>query len=162
MKIGLMALLGGFILAFSGAAHANCFPSLTLGDYPLGEWSDADRTWVVSDTVGSSSDYLTTQSAAQAHRDALLEECSTKGNAVIAEVEGRLNERKAGLGAEFDRTCTDMIFCPMVRDTAIQFQENEIDREIDRMKTWYQGRINSCKDHFNYRYNTLSPLICSP
>ncbi len=157
---GPVALVAAFILAFGGTAHANCFKSASLGEYPLGEWSDAGRTWVVSDTVGSFSEAFTTRSALQSQRDTLTGECSTKGNAVIAAVEGRLNDRKAGLGAEFDRTCTE-VFCPMFRDISIQSREQEIDREIGRMKAWYNASIGRCEGHFNYMFNTLSPLMCS-
>ncbi len=161
MRINLVSLLAGFILAFGGTAQADCFPSVSLGEYPLGEWSDADRTWVVSDTVGSFSDVVTTRSEAATSRDTLIEQCSTKGNALITKVESRLNEKKAGLGAEFDEQCTDAVICPMIRDMTIESRENEIDREIDRMKSWYGGRIDRCRDHFNYKFNTLSPLMCS-
>ncbi len=161
MKMKLMALLAAFIPAFGGAVHANCFKSLSLGEYPLGEWSDAGRTWVVTDTVGSFSDAFTTLSALQTQRDTLIDQCSTKGNAVIAEVRKRLNERKAGLGAEFDKTCTDLVFCPLVRDISIQSREREIDQEIGRMQVWYQASISRCEGHFNYMFNTLSPRICS-
>jgi len=154
-------LLAGFILVFSGTAYATCFRSVSLGEYPLGEWSDAGRTWVVSDTVGSFSDVVTTLSAAETQRDILRDQCSEKGNAVIAEVEKRLNERKAGLGAEFDRTCTDPVFCPMVRDITIRSREHEIDQEIGRMRSWYRASINRCEEHFNYTFNTLSPRLCS-
>ncbi len=142
-------------------AHANCFQSVSLGEYPLGEWSDAGRTWVVSDTVGSFSDAFTTLSALQTQKTALLGECSTKGNAVIAAVEKRLNARRANLGAEFDQTCTDSFFCPMIRDITIQSREDEIDREIGRMQAWYGLSIDKCKSHFNYAFNTLSSSLCA-
>ena len=158
----LAGLLAAFVLGFGGTAHASCFPSVSLGQYGLGEWSDAGRTWVVSDTVGSFSDAVTTRSAAQTSRDTLIGQCSTKGNAVIAEVEKRLSARRAGLGAKFDRTCTDAVFCPMVRDITIQSQQQEIDQEIARMKSWYGASIDRCKGHFNYVFNTLSPLLCAP
>ncbi len=160
-RSGLAALLFAFMPVFGGTAHANCFKSVSLGEYPLGEWSDAGRTWVVSDTVGSFSDAFTTQSELRAQRDALIGQCSAKGNAVIAEVEKRLNERKADLGAEFDRTCTDLAFCPLVRDISIQSREREIDQEISRMQSWYRASIDRCEGHFNYMFNTLSPRICS-
>ncbi len=161
MKLKLVSLLAGSILAFGGVAQANCFNSVSLGEYPLGEWSDANRTWVVSDTVGSFSDVVTTLSAAETRRDALIEQCSTKGKAVVAEVERRLNDRKAGLGAEFDKTCDDPIICPMIRDISIRSRGQEIEREIGRMQAWYEMNIGKCKGHFNYTFNTLSPLICS-
>ena len=161
MKIKLATLLAGFILAFGGTAQADCFPSVSLGEYALGEWSDADRTWVVSDTVGSFSDVVTTLSAAEANRDTLIEQCSTKGNAVIAEVERRLNEKKAGLGAAFDEWCTDSIICPMIRDMTIQSREHEINHEIGKMTSWYGVSIGRCEDHFRYTFNTLSPRLCS-
>ncbi len=161
MKTKLMSLLTGLILTFGGAAHASCFNSVSLGEYPLGEWSDANRTWVESDTVGSFSDVVTTLSAARTQKDELVTQCSTKGNAVVAAVEKRLNDRKTGLGAEFDKTCTDSFICPMIRDISIQSREQEIDREIGRMQAWYEMNIGKCKGHFNYTFNTLSPLICS-
>ncbi len=161
MKTTLATLLTGFVLTFGGAAHASCFASVSLGEYPLGEWSDASRTWVESDSVGSFSDVVTTRSAAETERDALIEQCSTKGKAVVAAVETRLNTRRAGLGAEFDRTCTDAVICPMIRDISIKSREREIDREIGRMQAWYQMRIGNCEAHFKYTFNTLSPLMCS-
>ena len=160
MNMKRLSLLAGFIPVFGGTAQATCFESVSLGEYPLGEWSDAGRTWVVSDTVGSFSDVVTTLSAAETQRDVLLDQCSEKGNAVIAEVERRLNERKAGLGAEFDRTCTDPVFCPMVRDITIRSREHEIDQEIGRMRSWYRASIGRCEEHFNYTFNTLSPRLC--
>ena len=161
MNLKRLSLLAGFILVFGGTAQATCFESVSLGEYPLGEWSDAGRTWVVSDTVGSFSEVVTTLSAAETRRDVLLDQCSEKGNAVIAEVEKRLNERKAGLGAEFDRTCTDPVFCPMVRDITIRARQNEIDREVGRMTSWYRERIGRCEAHFGYMFDTLSPRLCS-
>jgi len=161
MKIKLMALLAAFIPVFGGTVHANCFKSVSLGEYALGEWSDAGRTWVVSGTVGSFSDAFTTRSALQTQRDTLIDQCSTEGNAVISDVRKRLNDRRAGLGAEFDRTCTDAIFCPLVRDISIQSREHEIDQEIGRMQSWYQASIGRCKGHLNYTFTTLSPRICS-
>ena len=161
MKTKLMSLLTGLVLTFGGAAHASCFNSVSLGEYPLGEWSDANRTWVESDTVGSFSDVVTTLSAAVTQRDALIQQCSRKGNALVAAVEKRLNDRKAGLGAEFDKTCDDLIICPMIRDISIRSREQEIEREIGRMQAWYEMNIGKCKGHFNYTFNTLSPLICS-
>ena len=160
-KIGSVALLAALVLAFGGTAHAGCFGSVSLGEHPLGEWSDAGRTWVVSDTVGSFSDAFTTRSALKTQRDNLIGQCSTKGDAVIAEVEKRLNARRAGLGAEFDKTCTHPVFCPMFRDISIQSRENEIDAEISRMKSWYQASIDRCKAHFNFMFNTLSPRMCA-
>ncbi|MCY3982505.1 MAG: hypothetical protein OXC72_05510 [Roseovarius sp.] len=162
MKKVFMAFLIFFL--GSGTAtfvHASCFPSVSLGEYPLGEWSDAGRTWVISDTVGSFSDYFTTQSELETHKNTLMAECSTKGNEVIAAVEQKLNERKAGLGAEFDRTCTNTLICPMIRDITIQFQENEIESEIDRMKSWYESRIGMCQSNFNHVFNTISPYLCA-
>ncbi len=141
--------------------HANCFKSISLGEFPLGEWSDAGRTWVESDMVGSISDTFTTKSALETQKNTLLGQCTTKGNAVIAKVEERLNQRKAGLGAEFDKWCTDTFFCPMVRDISIQSRTNEIDQEIVRMKGWYKTNIEKCKQHFNYMHNTLSTHLCS-
>ncbi len=161
MNIKRPLLLAGFILVFAGTAHANCFEQISLGEYPLGEWSDAGRTWVVSDTVGSFSDFVTTLSAAETQKDTLIGQCSEKGNAVIAEVEKRLNERKTGLGTEFDKTCTDSVICPMIRAITIQSQEREIDQEIGRMKSWYRAGIDRCERHFNYMFNTLSRLLCS-
>ncbi len=161
MMTRLIPLLTGFVLAFGGAAHANCFDSVSLGEYPLGEWSDAGRTWVVSDTVGSFSDAVTTRSAAQTQRDTLIGQCSTKGKAVMAEIERRLNAKKAGFGAEFDRTCTTFPICSMIRDISIRSREQEIEQEIGRMQAWYGVRIDRCEDHFNYTFNTLSPLMCS-
>lgn len=92
----------------------------------------------------------------------LLEQCSTKGNAVIAAVEQRLNKRKENLGAEFDEWCTDPLFCQMVRDLTIQSRENEIDREIGRMKAWYGLSIEKCVEHFNYAFSKLSPKRSVP
>ncbi len=162
MKTLMTTLL---VLVLGSAAlpvvHAGCFQSLSLGAYPLGEWSDAGRTWVVSDTVGSFSDAFSTQSALEAQKNTLIAQCSTKGNAVIADVEQRLNARRAGLGAAFDATCTDSAFCPLVRDMTIKAREQEIDTEIGRMKSWYQASIEKCKGHFNYTFNTLSPRLCA-
>jgi len=141
--------------------HANCFKSVSLGEYPLGEWSDAGRNWVVSDTVGSFSDVVTTQSVLKVEKDNLIAQCDTKGKAVIADVEKRLTERKTNLGTEFDKTCTDAIFCPMIRDITIQSHESDIDREIGRMKAWYGKSIEKCKNHFNYAFNLLNPRLCS-
>jgi len=141
--------------------HANCFKLVSLGEYPLGEWSDAGRTWVVSDTVGSFSDAITTPSALKTQKDTLIAQCSTKGKAVIADVEQRLNKQKANLGPEFDKTCTDTIFCPLIRDISIQARESEIEQEIGRMQAWYQGSIERCKSHFNYMFNTLNPHLCA-
>ncbi len=161
MNVKLFSLLAGFVLVFGGTAQASCFKSISLGEYPLGEWSDAGRTWVVSDTVGSLSDTFTTLSAVRTQKDTLIDQCSEKGKAVIAEVERRLNERKVGLGAKFDRTCTDTVICPMIRDISIQAREHEIDSEIGRMQSWYRARIDQCEKHFNYTFNTLSPRLCS-
>jgi len=161
MKIKVMSLLTGFILAFGGAAHANCFKSVSLGEYSLGEWSDADRTWVVSGTVGSFSDVVTTRSAAETNRDTLITQCSTKGKEVIADIEKRLNKPRAGFAAEFDKSCTDSVICPMIRDITIQSRGYEIDREIGRMQAWYGASIERCKGHFNYTFNILSPRMCS-
>ncbi len=141
--------------------HANCFKSVSLGEYSLGEWSDAGRTWVESDTVGSFSDVITTQSALVTQRDNLVSQCSTKGKAVIAAVEQRLNKQKANLGPEWDAACGDETFCLMVRDISIRSREQEIDREIGRMQAWYQGSIERCKGHFNYAFNMLSPHLCA-
>jgi len=144
------------------AAHASsCFNSLPLGEFPLGEWSDANRTWVESDTVGSFSDTSESVSALRTQRDTLLKQCSEKAEALIDKVEKRLNDRKDNLGTEFDKTCTDPIICPMIRDTQILSQTQEIEREIGRMKSWFNSRINDCKDGVNYAFNILSPLMCS-
>jgi len=158
----LISTLLGFVLgiAMLPHVHADCFKSVSLGEYPLGEWSDAGRTWVVSDTVGSFSDAIKTQAALVENKNMLIAQCSTKGNAVIAAVEQRLNDRKAGLGAEFDAWCTDSLFCSMIRDITIQSREQEIDREISRMRSWYKFSIEKCGDHFNYTFNTLSPRLC--
>ncbi|MCY4186539.1 MAG: hypothetical protein OXC82_10575 [Rhodobacteraceae bacterium] len=159
-------LIMTFLILFLGSGtltvvHANCFQSVSLGEYPLGEWSDAGRTWVVSDTVGSFSDAITTQSALETHKNTLIAQCSTKGNAVIAAVEQRLNEKRAGLGAEFDRTCTNSLFCSMIRDITIQSREYEIDREIGKMKSWYKLSIEKCVMHFNYTFDVLNPRLCA-
>ena len=162
MNIKHLSFLIGFILVlFGGTVQADCFKSASLGEYPLGEWSDANRTWVVTDTVGSFSDAVTTLSALQTQKDTLINQCSTKGKAVITEVEKRLTERKAGIAAKFDRTCDNDFICPMIRDISIQSQEEEVDREIGRMQAWFEISINRCKGHFNYAFNILSPRICS-
>ena len=158
----ICVLMTSVLALGAAAAQADCFKSVSLGEYSLGEWSDAGRTWVVSDTIGSFSDVVTTVSAAQIHRDTLIGQCSTKGNAVIAEIERRLNEQKAGLGAAFDRECGDGIFCAMIREISIQSREYEINREIAKMKGWYQVSIERCEDHFNYTFDTLSPRMCEP
>jgi len=158
--IKVAALLAAFILVFGATAQANCFKSVSLGEYPLGEWSDAGRTWVVSDTVGSFSDAITTQSALETQKDTLIAQCSTKGKAVIAAVEQRLNRQKANIGPEFDATCTVSPICLMIRDITIGSREYEIDQEIGRMQAWYQGSIGRCQSHFNYTFNTLSPRLC--
>ncbi len=140
--------------------HANCFKSASLGEYPLGEWSDASRTWVESDTVGSFYDSFATQSALEEHKDTLIAQCSTKGNALKNTVAQRLNQRKANLAAEFDQWCTTEPICSMVRDITIRSGEQEIDQEIGRMQAWYDVRIEKCKGHFNYAFNTLNPRLC--
>jgi len=97
----------------------------------------------------------------ETHKNTLIAQCSTKGNAVIAAVEQRLNEKRAGLGAEFDRTCTNSLFCSMIRDITIQSREYEIDREIGKMKSWYKLSIEKCVMHFNYTFDVLNPRLCA-
>jgi len=161
MNIKLLSFLAGVILIFGGTVQASCFKSVSLGEYPLGEWSDADRTWVESDTVGSFSEVVTTLSAAQTQRDLLSDQCSKKGKALIDAIEKRLIARKANVSVEFDRKCNDTFFCPMIRDISIRSQEREIESESGRMHLWYASRIDRCKEHFNYTFNILSPRLCS-
>jgi len=141
--------------------HANCFKSVALGEYAIGEVSDLGCTWVVSDTVGSFSDAITTQSALEAQRDVLIAQCSTKGKAVIADVEQRLNAQRPAFATEFDATCTTQPICSMVRDITIKSRNQEVDREIGRMQAWYTASIERCKGHFNYTFNILNPRLCA-
>ncbi len=50
-KIIVLAVMTAITLP--NLADASCFPSVPLGHYHLGEWSNVDRSWVISDVVGN-------------------------------------------------------------------------------------------------------------
>lgn len=149
------------VVSVPSLAHSACFPSISLGVYSLGEWSNPDRTWVISDSVGNFNDRATSKSELQKHRNRLVKSCKTKGNALIAAAEEYFNKVKEGLGPEFDANCDQGDVCEEFRDLWIQSETSAIDKHVQKMKAWYKGNIRNCKRHFNNTYNNLVDNLCS-
>jgi len=155
-------LLGSGMLS---TVHASCFNSLTLGHYVLGDWSGPgpnpdSQPWKVGGVVGSD-DRFTTLGQLEAHRDDLIQQCSTKGNEIITEAEGHLTARKNTAGARFDEWCTTQPFCSAVRNISIEYEHNQLDSEIERMKAWYNDNISRCQSNFRYVFNEMSRYLCA-
>ncbi len=149
------------ILAYtlSAPAYGSCFPSLTLGGYVLGGWQGPG--WEVSGTVGDISTFVNSRAELRQQRNKYVAQCETKGRQLISDATAHLTAERDDIAATFDRTCTDPVVCPEIREITIQRQQAAIDDEIDRMTTWYTNNIRACKRTFRAAFRQLAPQICS-
>jgi len=142
-------------------AYASCFPSVSLGTYNLGEWSNADRSWVISDTVGDFDDRVSTKAELLKQKNKLVESCETKGKALITKAKEYFTEKKNNLGTQYDATCGEGELCQQLRSAWIQQESNAIDEHVEDMEDWYTGNIATCKSNFEGVYNTLVDHLCT-
>jgi len=157
-KIILAAIVA---ITLPGLAHAACFPSITLGQFGLGEWSNADRTWVISDTVGDFSNRAGSRSELAQHKNRLVLSCDTKGKALIAQAETYFQGVKDDLSEEFDAACDAGPACSAMKSLWVQSETASIDDHVAKMRTWYQGNIKRCKRHFKGVYRASKNHLCS-
>jgi len=157
----LNVLAVGSVAVLLPSAVFACFSSLSLGSYPLGEWSNGDGTWTISDTVGDGDDRATSKEELLADRDQHVVSCETKGKNLISKAENYFQTRINGLAAEFDASCTAGPFCPVFRTLWVEQETSAINAHVANMRTWYQDRIESCKSHFNTQYGQLVGYLCS-
>lgn len=151
---------------FPIVAHsAGCFDSVFLGQFVLGGWngpspeSDSKR-WEVSGIVGTN-ERFSTKKELRAHMKEMVNQCSVKGIAIITEAEGHMTARKNTVASRFDKWCKDPIFCPTIRNMSIEYEHNQLDNEIQRMKTWYGENIKRCKNNFRSAFKEFNKLLCS-
>ena len=153
--VALIALVPGIATA--------CFPQLSLGEYNLGEWSNHDRSWVISAQVGDIKVTANSPAALLQQRDDLVSACATEGKALTTQGQTYLRQKKANLGAQFSCASEDLV-CNMFEDTFrklwVQSEGAAIDDEETRMVTWYTENITLCEAHFNSRYQILKQHIC--
>jgi len=145
------------------AHSAGCFDSVFLGQYVLGNWngpgpnSDSER-WDVGGIVGTNESFATKKEL-RVHMKEMVEQCSVKGAKIIADAERHMMARKDTAVARFEEWCNDPIFCPAIRNISINYERNQIDKEIERMKTWYGGNIKKCKKNFRDAFREISKLL---
>jgi len=147
-------------MSLLGLAWAACFPSITLGEFNLGEWSNADRTWVISDKVGDFNDRASSRSELRQHRNRLVRSCETKGQNLITQAETHFNGVKDGLSDSFNASCDAGALCGEFRVLWVQAETASIDDHVATMRTWYQDNIKKCKGHFRGTFNVLKKQVC--
>ncbi len=67
---------------------------------------------------------------------------------------------KDGLSDKFDSTCHAGPICEEIKEVWLPAETASTDEHIATMRTWYQGNIETCKNHFNGRYNILKNSLC--
>ncbi len=162
MKMPLIRypLIAIAIMSLPGLAYSACFPSITLGQTTLGEWSNLDRSWVISATVGDYNSRASSKSELLTERNRLQALCETEGKRLISEGEKHFTAWKEGAADRFDASCTQEPICSEIRDITVQAEKDSIDDEIGRLRAWYQGNIQKCKSHFTGVYNMVAGLLC--
>jgi len=145
------------------SAYSACFPSISLGEYGLGEWSNADRSWVISATVGDYNDRVESKADLAKQRNKLVESCETKGNDLIKKAEDYFEAKRDNLASDYDDNCEEGDLCEdeTIRDLWIASETDAINDHIEEMKAWYKNNISSCKSHFKGVYNELVDKLCN-
>ena len=147
-----------FSIALPSLAYATCFPSLPLGHYNLGEWSNLDGTWVISDTVGDSS-RASSRAELKKLKKKFVRSCKKKGRDLIAQGEAYFEGVKEGLPDRFDDSnCGE--YCDTFKRLWIESETASIDNHVATMRTWYEGNIGNCRNHFIGAYNELKGRLC--
>ena len=148
-----------FSIALPSLAHA-CLPSLPLGHYNLGEWSNMDRTWVISGMVGSSK-HANSRAELEKLKNRFVRNCRKKGRKLISEAETYFEGVKEGLSDRFDAAgCDAGEHCEVFKRLFIESETASIDNHVATMRTWFGGNIERCKIHFNWKYNEFKGLLC--
>lgn len=97
MKL-LLKIAIGFFLFVPVSSFSACLKKATLGEFHLGEWSDADRTFFISDTVGNVNRKVSAKNLKKRYKK-LLRQCDKKARRLIIQGEDHFPEQARQLRA---------------------------------------------------------------